>query len=104
MTYYGGKQKLAGQLVALMPAHQLYLEPFAGGAAVLFRKPRCPRETINDIDGAVVAFWRVLRDNPDELARLVAEVETHLTDGALARTTYKTYMRFKCALGAPRRS
>jgi DNA adenine methylase len=51
LTYYGGKQRLAAQIVALMPPHRVYLEPFAGGAAVLFAKPRAPRETLNDIDG-----------------------------------------------------
>lgn len=71
LTYYGGKQKLAAQIVPWIPAHRVYLEPFAGGAAVLFAKPRADRETINDSDGRVVAFWRTLRDRPDELARAI---------------------------------
>lgn len=68
LTYYGGKQKLAGQIVPLFPSHRVYLEPFAGGAAVLFAKPRAERETLNDLDGTVMRFWRALRDRPDELA------------------------------------
>lgn len=72
LTYYGGKQALARQIVPLMPAHRVYLEPFAGGAAVLFAKPRCERETLNDADGTVMRFWRALRDRPDELAAAVA--------------------------------
>ena len=72
LTYYGGKQQLAHRLVALMPKHRVYFEPFAGGAAVLFAKPRCERETLNDLDGQVVRFWRALRDRPDELARAIA--------------------------------
>ena len=71
LTYYGGKQKLAAQIVALMPSHTAYLEPFAGGAAVLFAKPRAPRETLNDLDGQIIRFWRALRDRPEELARAV---------------------------------
>lgn len=54
-----------------MPAHEVYLEPFAGGAAVLFRKPPAARETLNDLDGAVAAFWRVVRDRPQDLATAV---------------------------------
>jgi DNA adenine methylase len=27
LTYYGGKQRLASQIVALMPPHRVYLEP-----------------------------------------------------------------------------
>lgn len=71
LTYYGGKQRLAEQIVSLMPSHKVYLEPFAGGAAVLFRKPRAARETLNDLDGNVVRFWQALRDRPEELATAI---------------------------------
>lgn len=72
LTYYGGKQRLAERLVAEMPPHYAYLEAFAGGLAVLFEKPRAQRETINDLDGAVAAFWEAVRDEPEEFARVVA--------------------------------
>lgn len=72
LTYYGGKQALARQIVPLFPAHRVYLEPFAGGAAVLFAKPRAERETLNDLDGQIMRFWRALRERPDELAAAVA--------------------------------
>jgi DNA adenine methylase len=72
LTYYGGKQKLAAQIVELMPHHVAYLEPFAGGAAVLFAKPPAERETLNDVDGQIMRFWRALRERPDELAAAVA--------------------------------
>lgn len=54
-----------------MPKHTVYLEPYAGSLAVLFNKPRCHIETVNDLHGEVVNFFRVLRDNPDELKRLI---------------------------------
>jgi DNA adenine methylase len=73
LTYYGGKQRLAAEIVSFMPTHRVYLEPFAGGAAVLFAKPRVERETLNDVDGLIVRFWRALRDHPDELAAAVAQ-------------------------------
>lgn len=72
LTYYGGKQGLSRQIVPLMPPHRLYLEPFAGGAAVFFAKPRAERETLNDLDGTIVRFWRALRERPEELAAAVA--------------------------------
>jgi DNA adenine methylase len=56
----------------MMPAHEIYLEPFAGGSAVLFAKPPAARETINDLDQTVMRFWRVLRERPQELAAAVA--------------------------------
>lgn len=72
LTYYGGKQRMAAEIVAMMPQHYSYLEPFAGGAAVLFAKPPAPRETLNDADGQIMRFWRALRERPEELAAAVA--------------------------------
>lgn len=65
--YYGAKGRLAGQIVDLMPRHRVYVEPFAGSAAVLFAKPAAPVEVINDLDRNVTTFFRVLRDDADAL-------------------------------------
>lgn len=65
--YYGGKTRIAPWIVSLFPDHRVYAEPFCGSAAVLFAKPRCVHEVINDLDGHVVNFYRVLRDRPDDL-------------------------------------
>jgi DNA adenine methylase len=67
-NYYGGKTRLAGWIAGLLPAHRTYLEPFAGSGAVLFAKPPSPTEILNDLDGAVVNFFTVLRTRPTELA------------------------------------
>lgn len=74
--YFGSKQTIAQRLVALMPPHQHYVEPFCGSLAVLLEKPPVAHETVNDLDGALVTFWRVLRDRPDDLAR-VASLTPH---------------------------
>lgn len=73
-TYYGGKTILAEKIVSLLPEHEHYVEPFAGSLAVLLAKPRSRMETVNDLDGDLMTFWRVLRDQPDEL-----EAAMHLT-------------------------
>lgn len=70
--YFGGKQTLADRLVALMPSHGHYVEPFAGSLSVLLAKPPSTMETVNDLDGDLVHFWRILRDRPDELIRVCA--------------------------------
>ncbi|MEW2266897.1 DNA adenine methylase [Streptomyces sp. NPDC047868] len=67
--YYGAKGRLAGQIVDLMPRHRIYVEPFAGSAAVLFAKPAASVEVINDLDSNVTTFFRVLRDQEDALVR-----------------------------------
>ncbi|GGM85011.1 DNA methyltransferase [Longimycelium tulufanense] len=71
-AYYGGKTGLARRIVDLLPPHQHYVEPFAGSLAVLLAKPPAPMETVNDLDGDLMHFWRVLRDRPAELIRACA--------------------------------
>lgn len=72
MPYFGGKTRVAAQISSLLPAHQHYVEPFAGSLAVLLAKGPSRMETVNDLDGDLMAFWRVLRDQPAELARVCA--------------------------------
>ncbi|QSI49978.1 DNA adenine methylase (plasmid) [Thermobispora bispora] len=72
MPYYGGKQSIARQIVQRFPAHEHYVEPFAGSLAVLLAKKPSPHETVNDISRALMRFWRVLRDRPDDLERACA--------------------------------
>lgn len=67
MPYFGGKQRIAAEIVALLPAHDHYVEPYAGGLSVFLAKPSAPMETLNDLDGHLVTFWRVLRDRPRDL-------------------------------------
>lgn len=54
-----------------MPEHKVYLEPFFGSGAVLFNKPATDIETINDIDGNIINLFKVIREQPGELARAV---------------------------------
>ena len=68
--YYGGKMKLAATIARLLPKHDHYVEPFAGSLAVLLAKEPSKAETVNDLDGDLVSFWRVLRDRAPELERL----------------------------------
>lgn len=71
-AYYGGKTQLADRIVALLPRHRHYVEPFAGSLAVLLAKTPAHMETVNDLDGDLMTFWRVLRDRPAELIRSCA--------------------------------
>ena len=49
----------------------VYLEPFAGSGAVFFNKQPGGVETINDLDGDVVNLFRVLRERPEDLRRVL---------------------------------
>lgn len=68
-TYFGGKTINATRIVAMLPPHGHYVEPYCGSLAVLLAKPRSGMETVNDLDRALVTFWRVLRERPADLAR-----------------------------------
>lgn len=75
-AYYGGKQRISGNIIPMIPKHTVYVEPFCGGATVLFRKPfpcgvdaSTYREVINDLNSHVINFFKVLRDDGQELCR-----------------------------------
>jgi DNA adenine methylase len=72
IPYFGGKITLGPRIAALLPEHRHYVEPYCGSLAVLLAKTPAPMETVNDLDQALVTFWRVLRERPAELARAAA--------------------------------
>lgn len=69
--WYGGKFSHLDWLLPLLPETFHYCEPFGGSAAVLLNRKPSPVETYNDIDGELVNFFRVLRDNPEGLSRAI---------------------------------
>ncbi len=64
LSYLGGKSKLAKHIVGMIPQdHGCYVEPFAGAAWVLFTKEPSKAEIINDLNGELVMFWRVVQNH-----------------------------------------
>jgi DNA adenine methylase len=60
-----------------MPSHVHYVEPFAGGLAVLLAKePNGVSEVVNELHGGLTNFWRMLQDAGafERFARIVAAV------------------------------
>ena len=70
--WYGGKFSHLDWLLPLLPKTTHYCEPFGGSAAVLLNREPSPIETYNDIDGEVVNFFRVLREQKDALIEAIA--------------------------------
>jgi DNA adenine methylase len=70
--WYGGKFSHLEWLLPLLPDAHHYCEPFAGSGAVLLNRMPSPVETYNDVDGEVVNFFKVLREQPEELTRAIA--------------------------------
>jgi len=71
ITYYGGKQNMSKLIVSLIPEHNLYCEPFVGGAAVFFAKPPSPVEVLNDLNGEVVNFYQVCKTDYNKLNKKI---------------------------------
>lgn len=70
--WYGGKYSHLDWLLPLLPQTEHFCEPFGGSAAVLMNRAPSPIETYNDLDGDVVNFFRVLRDQPEEVTKAIA--------------------------------
>ena len=69
LSYVGGNTRIAAQIIALFPKHKTYVEAFAGGAQVLFRKEPSSIEVLNDLDGELVNFYRICQAHYQELIR-----------------------------------
>jgi DNA adenine methylase len=72
LKWPGAKWNLAEWICGHLPPREVYVEPFFGSGAVFFTKPAAKFETINDLDEQVVNLFRVIRQQPQELARLIA--------------------------------
>ena len=100
--WYGGKFSHLEWLLPLLPTTTHYCEPFGGSAAVLLNRLPSPVETYNDLDGEVVNFFRVLREQKEalieaigltpfskaEFERAIAEPDDTLTALERARRFY----------------
>ncbi len=73
LTYYGGKQKLAGDILPLIPDHNLYCEPFFGGGAIFFAKPKSEIEVINDTNGDLINFYKVVKTKYRQLEKEIKQ-------------------------------
>jgi hypothetical protein len=69
--WYGGKFSHLDWLLPLLPPCHHYCEPFAGSGAVLLNREPSPVETFNDLDGEVVNFFRVLREEKERLVEAI---------------------------------
>jgi len=88
LKWWGGKHYLAKRIIDMMPRHLHYVEPYAGGLAVLLEKdPLDPAkqwgdksyeqgvsEVVNDINRELTNFWRVLQ-REDTFAAFQRQIE-----------------------------
>ena len=75
VPWLGGKRTLAPDIVVELGEHQAYDSPCCGSLAVLFAKPPCATETVNDLHGDLInvamcvasQHWRALYEAVDRI-------------------------------------
>ena len=67
IPYYGGKYELSKVLVPLIPHHERYIEVFAGGLSMFFRKYKTQWNVLNDVDNNIVNLYMCVMKKHDEL-------------------------------------
>jgi len=125
LAWTGGKSRLRGEIIRRIPEHTAYVELFCGAAWVLFgMDPSCSKsEILNDADGELINFWRVLKHRPAEFAERASlalasrelwnnwalalrRSESGVHDGTQANDEIDRAIRFyvviKCGFGAQR--
>jgi DNA adenine methylase len=84
VPYTGNKGCIYQTIDAFMPPHKTYLEACMGSAEVFLRKRPVDKEIINDFNGDLVKFFRVLQRN-EKLAYLVGRLYFSFNSEALFR-------------------
>ena len=76
LSYYGGKQRIGSKILQYFPPHKIYVEPFAGGATLLFLKPLPTvtnqhdyKECLNDTSDLLINMYRVAQKYPNEFTK-----------------------------------
>jgi DNA adenine methylase len=85
LRYPGGKGKLSRFVAELIRLNELqdglYVEPYAGGAAVAWEMlltGMVRRVHVNDLSRPIYAFWRCVLEQTDELAKLIRDTPLDL--------------------------
>ena len=71
IPYYGGKYELSKTFVPLIPHHERYIEVFAGGLSMFFRKPKVRWNVLNDIDSNIVNLYMCVIEKREELVDIL---------------------------------
>lgn len=88
LSYYGGKYHLLSKILPLIPPHTLYTEVFFGGGSVFFAKEPAKIEVINDNNSLIHNFYKVAKQNPMKLKRLLDATLYSEEDYKKAREIY----------------
>lgn len=110
IKWIGSKRQLRKEIVELFPEHTCYVEPFLGGGSIFFWKEPSKVEILNDYDDHVVNFFKVLRDNENELMHKIEGTlisrslfmeyrESNWNELEDIERAYRFYYIIKCSFG-----
>lgn len=88
ITYYGGKQLMLKYILPNIPTHNVYIEPFCGGAAVFFAKDKSHLEILNDTNRELINFYEVVQN---DFVSLEKEIRITLHSRDLHRKAWVVY-------------
>ena len=65
IPYYGGKYELSKKLIPMIPRHERYIEVFAGGLSMFFRKSKVKDNIVNYFDGDIANLYLSIAEDLD---------------------------------------
>lgn len=74
----GSKAKITSELFKHFKLSETYVEPFLGSGVVLFRliqDGKYKKYIVNDINQAIIAFYKAVQDNPEVVAMQLEEAK-----------------------------
>lgn len=82
IKWAGGKQKIIKELLIRLPDKHTfdnYIEPFAGGSALLYRV-NFKKAVVNDINSELINTYKQIKDNPGEVYNLLKTYKNNKED------------------------
>ena len=89
--YPGGKFYARRLILDMVPEHDRYCEPFAGGGSVFFAKEKVQESVLNDLDEEVINTLIQIRDNVDGLIDLLEGIPATKGLHAFYKTNYQPH-------------
>jgi len=69
LPYFGGKQRVADEIISKFPDHKTYVEPFAGGASVYWKNTVADKFVINDKNKDICTVYKTAKNSPNSLKK-----------------------------------
>lgn len=97
----GGKSRVSTQIVSMIPTHNTYIEPYAGGAAVFWKKEKV-KSVLNDKNAEIAQAYQFIRDHTTEQLNRLKQMDWEpnqkhwkaLKDSSIPKDPVQRFYRF----------